>query len=63
VVGREGEVGITVEHSPAEAVPIAMLMNYCLDFLYVASTSWNCRMSHLVIALFNSGLVPWVFGL
>ncbi|PNF29520.1 Carnitine O-acetyltransferase [Cryptotermes secundus] len=33
VVGREGEVGITVEHSPAEAVPIAMLMNYCLDFL------------------------------
>lgn len=33
VVGREGEVGITVEHSPAEAVPIAMLMNYCLDFM------------------------------
>ncbi|PNF42901.1 Carnitine O-acetyltransferase [Cryptotermes secundus] len=33
VVGEEGEVGITVEHSPAEAVPIAMLMNYCLDFL------------------------------
>jgi hypothetical protein len=33
VVGRDGEVGITVEHSPAEAVPVAMLMNYCLDFL------------------------------
>lgn len=33
VVGRDGEVGITVEHSPAEAVPIAMLMNFALDFM------------------------------
>lgn len=32
IVNVDGEVGITVEHSPAEAVPMAMLMNYCLDF-------------------------------
>ena len=33
IVNVDGEVGITVEHSPAEAVPMAMLMNYSLDLL------------------------------
>ncbi|PSN43432.1 hypothetical protein C0J52_02637 [Blattella germanica] len=41
IVNPEGEVGITIEHSPAEAVPMAMLMNYCLDF-FKKSSSETC---------------------
>lgn len=33
IVNRDGQVGLTYEHSPAEGQPIAMMMDYIVDFV------------------------------
>uniref|UniRef100_A0A646QE80 CarnOAT n=1 Tax=Hemiscolopendra marginata TaxID=943146 RepID=A0A646QE80_9MYRI len=35
VIGTDGEVGLTYEHSPAEGPPIANLMDYVMDYVTV----------------------------
>lgn len=33
IVSRSGEVGLTYEHSPAEGQPIAIMMDYIVDYV------------------------------
>ena len=36
IIGKKGAVGLTYEHTPAEGPPIANLMDYIMDYMWVS---------------------------